>query len=471
MVPVSGGYYTIVKTDGAYNAILNDFEKWLGERDGWWEVHIDRVALGQLLRMTFKLPDVCPRDLTPEDFRMRKDAARGALLLQGGKWLQFDNMGNAMVSHRSLEEGPYPIFFKAEVNNAEVDIDALERHISGVQLVDYSRLQGLIWAILASKYPGQADCFVHILARVLANQPDAFKKVLFLYGTAREVGKSLLAHIMKTLLGISDGVWKCVGADIKKVFTTETQDSQSILKATKEYTSQAVVVLEEVGAAGNEVYNRNNKPVVFNALKTKQDGTTDVYILKKKTEYTVANRCCFILTGNTESAMDAFTGISPGDATRVHPLHCGNSNVSYKEGDEEYDRRYEAAKTLYEACKTDRKPLFLEFLALIVDYAKVPLATMDWTGQLCRHHHVRNRNSPYSSGATTTLSTSPRVTRKASHGPRSGNSCVCAGRTFSPIKFREARVSCTRTPPMHGWRSDLGQRLIREKVAPGGTQV
>ena len=370
MVPVSGGYYAIVKTETACNEILIDFEKWLGEHDGWWEVDIDRVALGQSLRMTFKYPEVCPRDFTKGDFRMRTSAARGALLLKGGVWIQFDSKGNATVSKSSLDKAPYPLFFKDVVNNADVDIDALERHISGIQRVNYSRLQGHIEEILGVD---QADCYMHVIARVLANQPDAFKKVLFLYGTGRELGKSLLAHIMKTELGLSDGIWKLVGPDIKKVFTTETQDSQSILKAMKEYTSQAVVVLEEVGAAGNQVYNQNNKPVVFNALKTKQDGTAGVYMLKKKTVYSVTNRCCFILTGNTESAMDAFTGMSPGDATRVYPIHCGDSNVGYKEGDADYDRRYEAAKKLYEDCTTDRKNLLLEFLALIVDYAKRPL--------------------------------------------------------------------------------------------------
>ena len=71
MVPVSGGYYAIVKTETACNAILTDFETWLGELDGWWEVAIDRVPLGQSLRTTFKHPDVCSRDFTAEDFRMR----------------------------------------------------------------------------------------------------------------------------------------------------------------------------------------------------------------------------------------------------------------------------------------------------------------------------------------------------------------------------------------------------------------
>ena len=69
--------------------------------------------------------------------------------------------------------------------------------------------------------------------------------------------------------------------------------------------------------------------------------------------------------------------MSPGDAARVHPLHCGNSNVGYKEGDDDYDRRYDAAKKLYEACTTDSKALLLEFLVLIVDYAKLPLADQE----------------------------------------------------------------------------------------------
>ena len=279
MAPVRGGYYAIVKTETGSNEILADFEKWLGVLDDWSEVAIinlvakqesqvaiDRVPLGQSLRNTFKHPDVCPRDFTKGDFRMRNSAARGALLLKGGVWIQFDRKGNATVIKSSLGHEPYPLFFKDVVNDADVDIDALDRHISGIQRVDYSRLKGHFEAILGVD---QADCFMNVLARVFANQPDAFKKVLFLYGTGRELGKSLLAHIMKTELGLSDGVWKLVGADIKKVFTTETQDSQSILKAMKEYTSQAVVVLEEVGADVGEhphLAGETKRELEFDAL-------------------------------------------------------------------------------------------------------------------------------------------------------------------------------------------------------------
>jgi len=358
---------------------------------------------------------------------------------------------------RSVAGKHQPLFLRTEVNSA-VDILALKRHISGDVLVDYTYWKELIVNILGE---AQAECYLNVTARVLANQGDAHKKVIFLYGTAREVGKSLLAHRLKTELGISDGVWACVGPDIKKVFTRETQDSASISKAMKDYTSQAVVVLEEVGAAGDADYNRHNKPVVFNSLKTKQDGHSVQYLDGKPTECSIDNRCCFILTGNTQSPHDAFTGISPGDARRVYPLFCGNCDCGYKEGNADYDRRYEAALELWNACREERDSLFLQYLALMVDYAKTPLVEhkLPWPTMQATDPQTAGTPTPESIVVAWCERNKDRFTKAAA-----GVGCITRSTVWHAMAADGEQVlrdMHERTRAKHGYNSDLDSWISR----------
>ena len=385
LIPVDGGYYLPPTGDVLRNAIIMGFEA--QQRLGTLS---RRGELGLLLKSTIanpRQPDGCARDFTPRAVQLGRAAARTALLFQGGWRLQFGPRGHAEVISCRLdsEVAPGPLFFQEDVNEG-VDIFALGGHIDHVNEctaangdnsaaspraaplgpVDCKRLLGYLHAIIGEV---QTDCYLHVLARVLAHQRDAFKVIIFMYGEAKEVGKSLLACGLPFLLGISASVWTKVSPDVKKVFTGETRDSATMKQALKQYMTQAVLVLDEVGARGDKPYNRNNKAVVFSALRSHMDGTKVLYLDRKETTYRVTNYNAVILTGNTGSPTDAFScGLSPEDAGRVYPISFGT------EADPDYRARSKAAIELADWCKEDRERVLLEFLALMVNYASVPLS-------------------------------------------------------------------------------------------------
>ena len=386
LIPVDGGYYLPPIGDALRNEIIMGFEAQLGRG-----ALPRRGELGLLLKSTIAnpcQPDGCAHDFTPRAVQLGRAAARAALLFQAGWRLQFGPLGRAAVisCRMDSEVAPGPLFFKEEVNEG-VDIIALRHHITAVNecttangdnsaaspraappapRVDCTRLLGYLYAIIGE---GQTECYLHVLARVLAHQRDAFKVILFMYGEAKEVGKTLLGSGLAFLLGISASVWTKVSPDVKKVFTGETRDSATMKQALKQYMAQAVLVLDEVGARGDMPYNRNNKAVVFSALRSHMDGTKVLYLERKETTYRVTNYNAIILTGNTGSPTDAFScGLSPEDAGRVYPISFGT------EADPDYRTRSQAAIDLAEWCKKDRERVLLEFLALMVNYASVPLS-------------------------------------------------------------------------------------------------
>jgi hypothetical protein len=309
---------------------------------------------------------VCRTTLFPWEVTPRRDAAQRALLFPDGHRLQFDDAGFASIIHCSAAADPRPMFFRDEVN-APVDLDALGRHISGERLVDCSRLRSLIVAILAET---QTQCYLNVNARMLAQQRDADKSILFHYGTGRDVGKTLLAMLGQRL-GLSQGVWAMITKDVKTAFISETRNAEVIVKTLKRYQTQAVLVVDEVGAKGVEDYNRDNVPIVFNALKGWQDSSKALHVGDIATSVPASKCAGIILTGNTGSPADAFScSLSPGDAERVFPLDFGRC----KEEDAGYEARAKAARELREECIRNRESMLLQFLALMIDYAKVPLA-------------------------------------------------------------------------------------------------
>ena len=106
-------------------------------------------------------------------------------------------------------------------------------------------------------------------------------------------------------------------------------------------------------------------------MKSWQDGSKDLYVAGHATTVQVTNYPLIILTGNTGSPAEAFTcSPSPGDAKRVYPLYFGGCEGE----DTGHEERAKAARELGAACKADRAGILLQYLALMVDYAKVPLA-------------------------------------------------------------------------------------------------
>ena len=360
-----GAGYFLPPNAVLYNEIINGYETHIGKP----LVPLDRAKLERQLKATyFAHPSsVSSTNLSPSEVAERRNAARMALLFPCGHRLQFDDTGNAKVILCSAAAEPRPMFFKKEIN-AQVSVDALKHHISGGKPVDCARLLGFLRGILGQE---QAQCYVHVIARILAQQGDAKKSIIVHYGTGREVGKTLLAMLPK-LLGIAAGVWTMVPKDVKKAaFIAETRDTGVVVKTLKPYQTQAVIVIDEVGAKGIEDYNRDNIPVVFKSLMDWHDASKTLQIDGFGLTVPVSNYAGIILTGNTGSPADAFRcGLDPGDATRVYPLNFGGC----AEEDDGYAARAKSAKELYEACKADTAGMLLQFLALIVDFAKEPLA-------------------------------------------------------------------------------------------------
>jgi len=377
---VDGGYY-LPPCGQLFLALIDDFEK---HKDGGYEFADalgprECAELERLLKTCyFRYPaSVCRSNFTFIELTERRSAARTAYLFPGGNILQFGDDGAAKVFNTLQQTRPGPIFFYDELNQVSVDFKKLEEHIHGRKKVDCTQLIDLLRRILASE--AQTECYLHVNARNMAQQEDAVKSIIFNYGPGRGAGKTVTATLLKHL-GMAHGVFAMISKVLKKAFTADTRDMQVIQKTLKDYQMQAVLVIDEVGAKGDKPWNQDNTPINFNAVKSWQDGSKDLYVAGHATTVQVTNYPLIILTGNTGSPADAFTcSPNPGDAKRVYPLYFGGCEGE----DTGYEARAKAARELVAACKADRAGILLQYLALMVDYAKVPLAN---------HKHVSKRN-------------------------------------------------------------------------------